>query len=1288
MSSIGFDLVWRDRGVSSGLRNLNQQVAESKVRFSELNSAVGEFGKNSASGVRLGQNLGAGIERGAAQVARGKFFSSASLNRSAASAGVTLGGSLAKGVAGSLIGTITGRAGSALGNMIYDKAQAKLSQTRLFSKFAGNATKAGETAGANIGQAITRSAPAKTRWSALKTAGLVTAAVGAGVVFGRQFGQSATGAAGSAFKMDTSGLGKGLGAGLGGLKAGIAGLAVSLTGGAVFSGLKGLASAASDLNETTSKSRTIFGSSSKAIESWASGAARNLGMSRQQALDGASAFGNLFDQLGFGVGQSAKMSTGFAQMATDAASFNNANPADVMDAFLSATRGEYDALQKYIPTASAATIEAEAMRMTHKRSVGDLTAADKAAALYKVSVDGLGSAHGDFARTSGGFANQQRIMAANWADLRVKIGNYFLPMFTKAAKYMNEEGFPALTRIVGALGSIGGSAGRMGKAVLSAFSGEFASAIDGATLNLSEIADWLDTHQEKMVGFFLSLGHGAINFGRTLTALAASGLRSFGSMASGLASFVDGAIPGIQYVMEGIANVVQVFDKKAAASIRDASNKLGEGGRNAAAGLRATQTKAEQAASVVEGRMNPVFDAAEAKLNAVGNAEIWQARQRDAAARASIAIRDIGTKADGSQIKLKTWNDRTRLGAEAQRGLEGRINAARQRMLEQREAGIKAGDSQKELTKRWDQGKDALYREFRQMGLSKDEAKRLADRYARIPKKSETKVSQPGMSGAIGSVRSLKDRINEIPNSKKVAITFSAKTFAGADGVKYSVNTTAPSSVGRSADGGKVRGPGTGRSDSIMGVDEYDMPTTRVSAGEWVVNAKSSKKHDALLRAINHDGLATGGIVLNTAQVPKSAMSQPGEMRKMIRGYEQGIGSAFAKVVSDGLGAAPGSWGGGSFGSLDASQMGIASTIAAVGRGMGKTAQLIGIITGLVESGLRNVNFGDRDSLGVFQQRAPWGPASARRNVQASAGMFFHGGRGGQPGLDDIGGWSSMSPGRAAQRVQVSAFPSRYGARVSQGLKILTALGGQAGAASVGSPSGAARRNPGAVVYEDGSVGGNISNPTGLTTWRGGTFSNLFATRLRQAEAIAGQAIRVTQGGYRPTTSYSGTSHRRDAVDTQPSGAVIRALRAVGVASGDRTGLGNWGPHAHSVPTPGSGYAGGSAVWQAQDYLRRGGASQSLRSPWGLAAGGTMREDGVVRVAERGPERVLSTQQTQSYDRLVSMVSQRGVGGTTYAITIQAPNYVGSKQELRQTLLAMARNGDMTVVVQKAMAAR
>ena len=92
----------------------------------------------------------------------------------------------------------------------------------------------------------------------------------------------------------------------------------------------------------------------------------------------------------------------------------------------------------------------------------------------------------------------------------------------------------------------------------------------------------------------------------------------------------------------------------------------------------------------------------------------------------------------------------------------------------------------------------------------------------------------------------------------------------------------------------------------------------------------------------------------------------------------------------------------------------------------------IALATALQESTLRNLNWGDRDSLGLFQQRPStgWGtPAQVTDPVYASR-LFFGGpsnpNKGNTRGLLDIPGWQSMTVTQAAQAVQISAHPDAY----------------------------------------------------------------------------------------------------------------------------------------------------------------------------------------------------------------------------------------------------------------------
>ena len=87
---------------------------------------------------------------------------------------------------------------------------------------------------------------------------------------------------------------------------------------------------------------------------------------------------------------------------------------------------------------------------------------------------------------------------------------------------------------------------------------------------------------------------------------------------------------------------------------------------------------------------------------------------------------------------------------------------------------------------------------------------------------------------------------------------------------------------------------------------------------------------------------------------------------------------------------------------------------------------VVALATAMQESTLRNLDYGDRDSVGLFQQRDAWGSTAERMDPAASTEMFFTGGAQGQAGLLDIEGWQSMSVAEAAQAVQVSAYPDAY----------------------------------------------------------------------------------------------------------------------------------------------------------------------------------------------------------------------------------------------------------------------
>lgn len=209
-------------------------------------------------------------------------------------------------------------------------------------------------------------------------------------------------------------------------------LTAGLTAPIVAMGLKSL-DAASDLDESMNKVNVVFGESAAAIQEFAATADTALGQSTQQALEAAGTFGNLFTAMEIGEPAAAEMSMGLVTLASDLASFNNANPAEVLEALRAGLTGETEPLKRFGINLNAATVQAKALEMgligvTETGTPEAMTAAAKAQATYALVLKQTTTAQGDFARTSTGMANQTRIAGAQLSNVAATMGQHLLPV--------------------------------------------------------------------------------------------------------------------------------------------------------------------------------------------------------------------------------------------------------------------------------------------------------------------------------------------------------------------------------------------------------------------------------------------------------------------------------------------------------------------------------------------------------------------------------------------------------------------------------------------------------------------------------------------------------------------------------------------------------------------------------------------------------------------------------------------------------------------------------------------
>jgi hypothetical protein len=177
----------------------------------------------------------------------------------------------------------------------------------------------------------------------------------------------------------------------------------------------------------------------------------------------------------------------------------------------------------------------------------------------------------------------------------------------------------------------------------------------------------------------------------------------------------------------------------------------------------------------------------------------------------------------------------------------------------------------------------------------------------------------------------------------------------------------------------------------------------------------------------------------------------------------------------------------------------------AVQRGLPPRAVSVALATAFQESDIRNLDYGDRDSVGLFQQRPSqgWGTVEQIMNPHYSTGKFYD-------ALVKVAGWQTGDINDVAQAVQRSGVPDGYRKHVERAKTLASALSGETAAAftcisKVASPSDSAGfaallkatyggTAPGTVVPES-PVRVEVSSATEAATWSVAAASQAWAAK-------------------------------------------------------------------------------------------------------------------------------------------------------------------------------------------------
>ena len=205
--------------------------------------------------------------------------------------------------------------------------------------------------------------------------------------------------------------------------------------------------AASQLQEVSNVTEVAFGKSAAVVNDWAKSQAANFGLSETSAKRYIGTYGTMAKQFNMTSAQAAAMGIELTKLTGDVASFYNIDDKTAAVKLKSVFTGETESLKELGVVMTETQLNSFAMSRGINKAVKDMSEQEKVLLRYQFTLDKLSHAQGDFARTSGSWANSVRTLNLNLENLKVQIGNELIPVAAQGLSYIN-SGLQAVSPIL------------------------------------------------------------------------------------------------------------------------------------------------------------------------------------------------------------------------------------------------------------------------------------------------------------------------------------------------------------------------------------------------------------------------------------------------------------------------------------------------------------------------------------------------------------------------------------------------------------------------------------------------------------------------------------------------------------------------------------------------------------------------------------------------------------------------------------------------------------------------
>ena len=194
---------------------------------------------------------------------------------------------------------------------------------------------------------------------------------------------------------------------------------------------------ASDLQEVQNVVDVAFGESAKEIDKWAVKTLEAYGLNELSAKRFSGTMGAMLKSSGMSGQAVTDMSMRITELAGDMASFYNLDGEEAFNKLRSGISGETEPLKQLGINMSVANLEAYALSQGIEKSYNEMSQAEQVMLRYNYLMQTTQDAQGDFARTSGSFANQTKLLSESWKEFTGELAGSLLPILAAGIRMLN-----------------------------------------------------------------------------------------------------------------------------------------------------------------------------------------------------------------------------------------------------------------------------------------------------------------------------------------------------------------------------------------------------------------------------------------------------------------------------------------------------------------------------------------------------------------------------------------------------------------------------------------------------------------------------------------------------------------------------------------------------------------------------------------------------------------------------------------------------------------------------------